>query len=505
MDHCPFDVAVPPATALGPAAAEFLAHLGLPRRNPLCPPRGTSGGSDGESDDASLRALESFSRGAFEIPSASNYTHPAATFESIRHALTSERAAATPPEIGPISLLELHDGSVGGLLVTASTMSAPTLAMAELWLRFFAVFLCPACLAYMLHGEMSSSSRMKNAVGGKSYEEEEDSRLAMAICIVGLASSAVLLTDSLYVYQYGRGFGLSLFALSSLLTIRRCMTETSKRGEACSTKKKKVGEKSSQSGAQKLFRLSTFALLAVTAVVYLRSDGGLTMDGYIQRLVPSLSRTAALSEDEPFDPLRHLPHPGIDTPTIDAGTYHSKTNEFISDVISNWPESDRSYTVKNGATPYLVNGDHRTGIPFLVNSVPDQEYVRVWCENEFDGEQVALDVAFPYSADGKNFVHDATRPVFLVLHGLNGGSFEEYVKDLVMRERAKGSTVIVLIARGMMDTVVKGWNIFHGARTGDVDAAARAVRRGLASLAGARGLEARQTLVGVGFSMGAIM
>ena len=161
--------------------------------------------------------------------------------------------------------------------------------------------------------------------------------------------------------------------------------------------------------------------------------------------------------------------------------------------------------MKNGATPYLVNGDHRTGIPFLVNSVPDQEYVRVWCENEFDGEQVALDVAFPYSADGKNFVHDATKPVFLVLHGLNGGSFEEYVKDLVMRERAKGSTVIVLIARGMMDTVVKGWNIFHGARTGDVDAAARAVRRGLASLAGARGLEARQTLVGVGFSMGAIM
>ena len=497
MDPCPFDVTVPPATALGPTAAEFLQHLGLPRRNPLCSPAGQGGGGgpdDGpDDDDRTRRALESFSRGAFEIPPASNYTHPAATALSVRHALGSERASATPPEIGPVSLLELHDGSLGGLLVTASTMSAPTLAMAELWLRFFAVFLCPACLAFMLHGEMGAARRKDKA-------REEDGRLALAIYTVGLASSAVLLTDSLYVYQYGRGFGMSLFALSSLLAVRRCAA-TSKAD--CNTKEK-GSEKRSQSGALKLFRVSTSTLLIVTAVVYMRSDGGVAMDGYIQSLIPSPSRTAASSKDEPFDPLRHLPHPGIDTPTIEAGTYHSRSNEFISDVISEWPEEARSYSARAGATPYLVNGDHRTGIPFLVNSVPDQEYVRVWCTNEFDGEHVALDIAFPYSADGE-FEHDATRPVFLVLHGLNGGSFEEYVKDLVMRERAGGSTVVVLIARGMMDTAVRGWNIFHGARTGDVDAAARAVRGGLARLAVARGLGTRQALVGVGFSMGAIM
>ncbi len=62
--------------------------------------------------------------------------------------------------------------------------------------------------------------------------------------------------------------------------------------------------------------------------------------------------------------------------------------------------------------------------------------------------------------------------------------------------------MVVLIARGMMDTRLVTWNTFHGARTGDVDAAARSLRDGLASLASAHGRERRQVLAGVGYSMG---
>jgi hypothetical protein len=54
----------------------------------------------------------------------------------------------------------------------------------------------------------------------------------------------------------------------------------------------------------------------------------------------------------------------------------------------------------------------------------------------------------------------------------------------------------------MMDTTMRGWNVFHGARTGDVDIAARAVRRGLEELAGAHDVVERQLLAGVGYSMG---
>jgi hypothetical protein len=62
--------------------------------------------------------------------------------------------------------------------------------------------------------------------------------------------------------------------------------------------------------------------------------------------------------------------------------------------------------------------------------------------------------------------------------------------------------VVVLIARGMMDTTLVTWNTFHGARTGDVDVAARALRDGLVSLADSHDMERRQILAGVGYSMG---
>jgi hypothetical protein len=65
--------------------------------------------------------------------------------------------------------------------------------------------------------------------------------------------------------------------------------------------------------------------------------------------------------------------------------------------------------------------------------------------------------------------------------------------------------VVVLIARGMMDTKLVTWNTFHGARTGDVDAAARALRDGLTSLAIAHDRKRRQILAGVGYSMGEYM
>jgi hypothetical protein len=53
----------------------------------------------------------------------------------------------------------------------------------------------------------------------------------------------------------------------------------------------------------------------------------------------------------------------------------------------------------------------------------------------------------------------------------------------------------------MMDTTMIGWNVFHGARTGDVDIAARALRRGLVEMARENGVR-RPILAGVGYSMG---
>ena len=51
--------------------------------------------------------------------------------------------------------------------------------------------------------------------------------------------------------------------------------------------------------------------------------------------------------------------------------------------------------MQNGATPYLLTGDSLTGIPFLVNIGPKQDYHRVWAEIPDEDEAVALDIAFP--------------------------------------------------------------------------------------------------------------
>jgi hypothetical protein len=375
----------------------------------------------------------------------------------------------------------------------------------------------------------STNDNKKNEVqdkrGGKddksTPEEKETMTIQFAICIVGLASSSVIFTDSLYVYEYGRLLGLYLFALSSIMAVR-CASAAS---------------------ANNLFRCAITLIIAVTIYVYLRSDGGdammdvvttvlrhsplIFLDHHIESLLPNKAAAAIILESNE-NPLQHIPHPGIDLPSVNEGLYYSTSNALITSIVSHWPESYQQYNVENGATPYLVNGDQRTGIPFLLNWVEDQEYVRVWAQNQFDGEYFALDIAFPYSnqvndddatkeeedkehqqlvnADDERkqamFTHDLTKPVYLLLHGLNGGSQEEFIKDMVRRRRGEGSTVVVMIARGMMDTHLVTWNTFHGARTGDVDAAARVLRKGLTSLADAHKIEKRQLLAGVGYSTG---
>jgi hypothetical protein len=234
--------------------------------------------------------------------------------------------------------------------------------------------------------------------------------------------------------------------------------------------------------ATSVYRTATSLLIAATVIVYLRSD----RDYFFSASTVHHRANEAAAADVMIalkksskNPLLHFSHPGIDLPTIDEGLYHSgASNPLIASVVSHWPERSRTYSRveeddDDGATPYLVNGDMRTGIPFVLNGVEDQEYVRVWARNAYDGEHLALDVAFPYSRssssdhrgsgsdddddagetisfendeeggrrrrrrsiDGDNasgaqimtFVHDIAKPVYLLLHGLNGGSHEQYM------------------------------------------------------------------------------
>ena len=131
-------------------------------------------------------------------------------------------------------------------------------------------------------------------------------------------------------------------------------------------------------------------------------------------------------------------------------------------------------------------------MPYTLNCVPTKpEFHRVWMPT-IDDEHVALDISFP--RDGG---HNFENPLYLVLHGLNGGSAEGYVIDFCHERNKEGSTCVVLVARGLGGTPIQGWTMYHGARTSDVHSAASILRE--------RVLQDGQTLGAVGYSLGAIV
>lgn len=147
---------------------------------------------------------------------------------------------------------------------------------------------------------------------------------------------------------------------------------------------------------------------------------------------------------------------------------------------------------------YAREGFAATLWPYLLFKPPDIHYERYWLRvpaapgvttPDLRGadEACALDVAFP--SRGR---HDLT---FLILHGLNGGSDDGYVRDFVKSVTDRGHVAAVLVNRGLMGTPVRGTkSIFSGARTCDVSAAIDVLRQAFA-----------KPVTLVGFSMGAVV
>mmetsp|Transcript_2561 Transcript_2561/g.3653 ORF Transcript_2561/g.3653 Transcript_2561/m.3653 type:complete len:622 (+) Transcript_2561:40-1905(+) len=340
-------------------------------------------------------------------------------------------------------------GTANKLITIWYQVAPPLCAMSELWLRLFAFVLAPAIALYFvtveLRGSAGTTSNAKTSAKSKTdvdLDKKQEWRHWIFL-VVGLASSLVLTTDTFYVHNYGgRQHGASFFLLIAALTIRR-------------------GYKFQFYNRHVFVSLVGITVLTAYLIAHSEKVG-----------------------DGPYD------HPGIDVPTIQPGFYYSRNNALMMKVAEIWPEHKRTYDENNG-TPYLPTGDARTGIPFLINSSQKQIYHRVWVQNKVDHEAVALDIKFPSSG-----VHSTNKPIFFILHGLNGGSHEEYVREFVGRRTVEGHTCIVMVARGLMDTPVVGWNVFHGARITDVEVSAEAVSK-------AKG--PNQLLAGVGYSMGAII
>ena len=327
---------------------------------------------------------------------------------------------------------------ISGQIVTHFWQIAPALlSMGELWLRLFACVIAPLAGTFLIAKEIEK----KSFASSENLDERRNERRQLIVMAFGLTSSTVLFTDSLYCHAFGRKPGGILLCALTFLSIKRCRS----------------------------FNIYKKPIIPFLALIW-----SLTL--YL------LAMSNGDNSSNDF---------GIDISTIEEGLYFSPNNAFMSRVAELWPENTRSYTYEHADLSPFPTGDTLTGFPFLLNKVPNQVYHRRWVQSEVDEEAVAIDIAFP--PDG---VHRADKTVYLILHGLSGGSHQGFVRELVVRRTSEGNTCIVMIARGMMDTPVFGWNIFHGARVTDADASAKAIRKAL---------QPNQMLAGVGFSMGGII
>jgi hypothetical protein len=384
---------------LGEIAKEFLANLDLPQVHPAC------------SDPALLREY---------YDNVINYT-PRYPVVDVSQPLKS--------------------------LVTIWKQTAPPLlAISELWLRLFAFFLAPLCLAILIHMEVvpllfSSSLKGKKVVSRvklSSRSNGQNDTFVKLVCMVGLICSSALLTDPLYVHEFGRHYGAAVFATTCCLVLKLLLFS---RGSQAT--------QPPESNSMNARNISALLVAVSVAVAY----------------------------QVAYHLVLHPEDSAADIPTYQAGLHYSEHNDFVSKIVQRWPLATRLYgdrnelNGKNGQalpnekledpTPWTITGDSRTGIPFIMNpSVPLPLYHRVWVpsqEEEEEGVYVeanALDIAFP--SINNRAEHFAHKPFFVILHGLNGGSDEEYVKQLVHQQVAKGSTVAVMIARGLMGTPIIG-------------------------------------------------
>eukprot|EP00977_Amphora_coffeiformis_P012358 scaffold3051_cov175-Amphora_coffeaeformis.AAC.9 len=365
------------------------------------------------------------------------------------------------PRQGPLTSV-VHDNAWETAWTWYAAVVPPLAAMGELWLRLFASALAPLGIVFMLHQWLNNNTRHH--------------KYLCWICLLTVAASVVLLTDTLYALEFGPHVGASSLTVSTLLTVL-LMTRRSS-SSTCT-----------QSSMRILTLIGTAGLVGLAAWLIYDPDNH--------------NHNYYLTFGDPIDHVQ-----------IDEGLYYNTQNDVVHKIVTrHWSKSSSSSAAAAAstttampyeyptsmATPWMPTGDARTGLPFLLHHVPTPPFIRVWLPvpndhiDEEIQEVVALDISFPATG------YDPTRPLYLVLHGLNGGSTEEYVRDFVNQQTsvAHNATVVIMVARGLMDLPVRGWDNFHGARWTDAHHAAVSLR--------AAQTDPSQTLVAVGYSMGAII
>jgi hypothetical protein len=363
-----------------------------------------------------------------DLPSVHPICNGNTTSTTSTSKISSSSMCCLSDSVPPMGSPHLYQGenTFDTVITMFYMMVPPFAALISLWVRLLSGFLAPIGVLHLVWETMvfspSSSSSAKNSNEMKLLDTTSIVSLrAAARYIMTVFCCLVVMVDSQYVFEFGPRYGISLFLASLALTLPICRR-------------------------RKLQKTGAIITLLILVAVYLTLD-----------LRTLEFRLGGETDDD-----------AEQVPKISEGLYFDSQNPQIKDVIQAWPESSRTYdSMKHdGATRWISTGDARTGLPFVLNSVELPHWHRVWLptttttttEEDEDDEYLALDIAFPSSG------HDPTKPLYMVFHGLNGGSSEGYVLDLTERRLAEGSTVVVMVSSTVpVPAVVGSTRVARGA------------------------------------------
>ena len=205
------------------------------------------------------------------------------------------------PRQGPLHG-SLHESFLE-TIVTIMTMALPSLAaMGELWLRLFASALAPLGIVTLLHQLLlhsPSNNKDNNRVSFLIHRNHS------FICILTVAASVVLLTDTLYVLNFGPHFGSSCLTVGTLLSLLMCRRH-------------------------KLTYKTSFLILGLVALaVFLTYDPAASVPGGLPLKFG--------------DPVDHV--------DIAEGLYYNSYNSRLKEIVAAWSPDDYSYSTQ--ATPWV--------------------------------------------------------------------------------------------------------------------------------------------------------
>mmetsp|Transcript_31647 Transcript_31647/g.38752 ORF Transcript_31647/g.38752 Transcript_31647/m.38752 type:complete len:664 (-) Transcript_31647:222-2213(-) len=350
-------------------------------------------------------------------------------------------------------------------LSTWSEVAEPIIPCLSALVRLTYVIFAPVTttlvICYLL-GSLINNSKSKEGEKQKSVGV-----VTLMVSLTGVLSSFAMMTDEMYILEYSRPPLVGLFlVLVSCFAWYFSLYLSSLRCSSAAKSLPSLKKTSSRSGVTYAMAL---AALGILMPVLFRTEESVG-SGYA---------SSSLWSGAPA-----------------AGLYYDKSKRVSAGIVANWPEETRVYDDGRG-TPWALTGDTRTLVPFFAYKLSDYPYIRRWLpvsDHPNETEAIALDIGFP--PDGK---HRISKPIYFVLHGVTGGSQDEFVKDFCYRETQNNHTVIVMITRGLMQTPIKnGESLFHFGRISDVTTAATAVKRAMSRMTSGE----NQKLIGVGFSMG---